>query len=149
MGKKYLKLFVDCLEKYRKLNDAEFGRLIRAALSYTSTGVEVELMGREELLWDGMKLDIGKVHKGPGHWNWKGGITPQNQVGRSSSIAKNWRLSVFKRDNYTCQRCRQHGGKLNAHHIKPWAKYKNVRFDINNGITLCETCHKEIHRRVN
>ena len=61
MEKKYLKLFVDCLEKYRKLNDAEFGRLIRAALSYTATGVEVELMGREELLWDGMKLDIDRA----------------------------------------------------------------------------------------
>lgn len=63
MEKKYLKLFVDCLEKYRKLNDAEFGRLIRAALSYTATGVEVELMGREELLWDGMKLDIDRANK--------------------------------------------------------------------------------------
>lgn len=41
---KYLKLFVDCLERCQKLNDAEFGRLIRAALSYKATGVEVRLM---------------------------------------------------------------------------------------------------------
>lgn len=56
----YLKLFTDALEKYRKLNDAEFGRLIRAALTYKATGVEVELMGREELLWDGIKIDIDR-----------------------------------------------------------------------------------------
>lgn len=56
----YLKLFVDSIEKYQKLNDAEFGRLIRAALTYKATGVEVNLMGREELLWDGMKLDIDR-----------------------------------------------------------------------------------------
>ena len=56
----YLKLFTDALEKYRKLNDAEFGRLIRAALTYKATGEEVELMGREELLWDGIKIDIDR-----------------------------------------------------------------------------------------
>jgi hypothetical protein len=56
----YLKLFVDSLEKYQKLNDTEFGRLIRAALSYKAMGVEVELTGRESLLWDGMKLDIDR-----------------------------------------------------------------------------------------
>ena len=60
MADSYLKLFVDCLDRYQKLNDAEFGRLIRAALSYKATGVEVKLMGREELLWDGMKLDIDR-----------------------------------------------------------------------------------------
>lgn len=63
MAEKYLKIFVDCLDKYQKLNDAEFGRLIRAALTYKATGVEVELMGREELLWDGMKLDIDRDNK--------------------------------------------------------------------------------------
>ena len=56
----YLKLFVDCLDKYRKLTDAEFGRLIRAALNYKSTGVEISLTGREELLWDGIKLEIDR-----------------------------------------------------------------------------------------
>ena len=60
MNNSYLKLFVDCLEKYQKLNDTEFGRLIRAAISYKATGVEVELTGRENLLWDGMKLDIDR-----------------------------------------------------------------------------------------
>ena len=59
----YLKLFVDSIEKYRKLNDAEFGRLVRAALAYKATGVEANLMGREELLWDGMKLEIDRDNK--------------------------------------------------------------------------------------
>ena len=60
----YLKLFVDSLEKYQKLSDAEFGRLMRAALNYKSMGVEKDaeasLKGREKLLWDGIKLEIDK-----------------------------------------------------------------------------------------
>ena len=56
----YLKLFVDCLEKYQKLSDSEFGRLVRAALRYKATGAEPTDLGREELLWDGIKLDIDR-----------------------------------------------------------------------------------------
>lgn len=56
----YLKLFVDCLDKYRKLSDSEFGRLVRAALTYKATGAEPVDLGRESLLWDGMKLDIDR-----------------------------------------------------------------------------------------
>ena len=60
MGGIYLKLFVDCLEKYQKLNDTEFGRLVRAALRYKATGAEPTDLGREALLWDGMRLDIDR-----------------------------------------------------------------------------------------
>ena len=56
----YLKLFVDCLEKYQKLSDSEFGRLVRAALQYKATGAEPTDLGLEELLWDGIKLDIDR-----------------------------------------------------------------------------------------
>lgn len=59
-----------------------------------------------------------------------------------------WRNFVFKRDNYTCQHCRKIGVKLNAHHIKPWALYPKLRFNVDNGITLCEDCHKKLHKRL-
>ena len=60
MAASYLKLFVDSLEKYKKLNDSEFGRLVRAALRYKATGAEPDDLGREALLWDGMRLDIDR-----------------------------------------------------------------------------------------
>lgn len=60
MQNSYLKVFIDWLERYKKLNDEEFGRLIRAALVYKAEGDEPELTGREELLWDGVKLDIDR-----------------------------------------------------------------------------------------
>src|SRR5258705_4748089 len=56
-----------------------------------------------------------------------------------------WRLAVKKRDNWTCQGCRQQGGKLHAHHIHEFAKYPAKRWDIANGITLCFECHRDVH----
>lgn len=64
----------------------------------------------------------------------------ESEVARNSKEYNEWMEKVFKRDKYTCQRC---GSKLNiqAHHILPFSQYKNLRTDINNGITLCERCH--------
>ena len=36
---------------------------------------------------------------------------------------------------------------LNAHHIESWASNKKLRLVISNGITFCEKCHKEFHKR--
>lgn len=33
---------------------------------------------------------------------------------------------------------------LQVHHIRPWSKNPLLRYDPNNGITLCRTCHKRI-----
>ena len=66
---------------------------------------------------------------------------------RNSPEYKRWRATVFDRDGYTCQACHKVGGELNAHHIKPFAKYPELRFDPDNGITLCKDCHKAAHKR--
>ena len=60
-----------------------------------------------------------------------------------------WRKQVYERDNYTCQHCGKKGGRLNAHHIKPFSKWENLRTEVDNGITLCEKCHKKLHKEVN
>ena len=66
---------------------------------------------------------------------------------RNCKEYRQWRAAVYERDHYTCQNCGRVGGTINAHHIKPFSKYPEYRFDVNNGITLCEECHKLAHKR--
>ena len=71
----------------------------------------------------------------------------QSIEGRHCTEYKEWRKTVFERDNYTCQMCGKRGVKINAHHKNAYAYYPDLRYDIDNGITLCVPCHKAIHRR--
>lgn len=71
------------------------------------------------------------------------GKCTQNEKDRKSGKYKEWRLNVFNRDNFTCVICNKKGGVLNADHILSFAHYPELRFDINNGRTLCYECHKQ------
>lgn len=92
------------------------------------------------------KKDFTKSFNNP---NWRGGITNENKKERQSDEYKNWRTSVFVRDDYTCQHCKKLGGVLHSHHIKSFSKYKDLRFNVNNGLTLCFNCHKKLHNNMN
>lgn len=96
--------------------------------------------------------------------NWKGGITPVGLRIRTCNKYIEWRQKVFLRDDFCCQKCGDAtGGNLEAHHIKKFSVLieevkKNLPlmdiysaalmysplWDIKNGETLCETCHKTI-----
>lgn len=82
-----------------------------------------------------------RYYSGSRNNHWKGGITPLKKKLRMSKAWSEWREIIFKRDNHTCQECRQHGGYLEPHHIIPIKQDMNKIFDINNGITLCRPCH--------
>ena len=56
-----------------------------------------------------------------------------------------FRKRVYDRDDYTCRICKVKSGKLNAHHLNGWNWYKDGRFDVDNGVTLCENCHHKFH----
>ena len=64
---------------------------------------------------------------------------------RTSKFNTEWRNDVLFRDDCTCQRCSVQEGELHAHHIIPWSSNKDLRFDVNNGITLCASCHFKYH----
>ncbi len=70
-------------------------------------------------------------------------LTPINNRIRHSPKYKAWRKKIFERDDYTCVKCGQRGGKLNADHIKSFARFPELRFELSNGRTMCIPCHKQ------
>jgi Bacteriophage Lambda NinG protein len=89
---------------------------------------------------------IENAARGERNPNWKGGVTPRNTMLRRSPQYVDWRNAVFARDNYTCCLCGDaRGGNLHAHHIRSWADYPDLRFEVTNGQTLCTTCHAKAH----
>jgi hypothetical protein len=88
-----------------------------------------------------IRRKVGEAQKGEKHHNWKGGLTPKNKQIRESIEMKEWRTMVFGRDSFACQMCFAKGVYLNAHHLKSFSKYPELRFEVSNGITLCQKCH--------
>ena len=87
-----------------------------------------------------------RAARGARCWNWKGGRSKRIRGIRFSAEYKQWRYDVFMRDRFTCQTCGDaRGGNLRAHHIMPMAKYESLTLDLDNGITLCDVCHRAYH----
>ena len=92
--------------------------------------------------WTGKKLKAG-----PRKYNLLNGYkTLEDKRIRHGFETRKWRQEVFLRDNWTCQKCLVRGGKLRAHHIQNFSQFIELRFDIYNGITFCEKCHKLFHK---
>jgi 5-methylcytosine-specific restriction endonuclease McrA len=90
---------------------------------------------------------LSESQKGEKGNNYKPHLTTADRIKeRNYPEYKQWRKDVMKRDDYTCQVCSIKGGRLNAHHIESYADNPDKRTDINNGITLCESCHSEYHK---
>lgn len=95
-----------------------------------------------QVLADAIKNQTGKMNALLSHL-WKDGKTKIPNSLRSGKIYDDWRKAVLKRDNYTCQICGISGVKMQADHIKMFAIYPELRFDIDNGRALCKNCHKK------
>lgn len=85
---------------------------------------------------------------GANNWAWNPSRTYlERQSERKLMENKRWRRDVFHRDDYTCKICgKRGGGNIVAHHLDSYDWCKEKRFDVENGIVLCEDCHKNFHR---
>lgn len=105
----------------------QFTKDLDAKLKNLQDGEAIQATYRVDIL-----TKDGKVRGGSGHE-------------RNMPEYAQWRTEVFERDEYTCQDCNELGGALQAHHIKPWATCPALRFDVSNGVTLCQRCHQLRH----
>lgn len=88
------------------------------------------------------KKSVSESLKGVNHWNWQGGKTKESHSRRNQLEYKQWRTAVFERDGFKCKIANVDCvHEVHAHHILRFAEYKELRFDVNNGITLCKNHH--------
>ncbi len=105
----------------------------RLKISKTKTGTKLS----EE-----HKRKISESEKGSKHYNWQGGKTSAHEAIRNSFAYRCWKRSVYKRDKYTCVLCGANRCEVHADHIKPFAYFPELRFNVENGRTLCKQCHR-------
>lgn len=87
------------------------------------------------------EVNAKKAHRGSAHPRW---IEDRSKVKfRPRYELTLWRKAVFERDDFICQKCRKRGGRLQAHHIFGYNQFPHLRWNLDNGITLCVGCHKE------
>jgi len=108
------------------------------------------------------RIKLRNSHLGEKSPFWKGGKTKLSKLIKANFKYRLWREAIFKRDNWTCQECnfRNKGGgerrNIHPHHLISFATIISnnkidtlekalkckLLWDINNGITLCNVCHK-------
>jgi len=94
------------------------------------------------------KLIISKANSGKSSYRYNPNLSDEDRIrNRDYTDYIDWRLKVYKKDNYNCKKCNDDkGGNLVAHHIMSYSAYPKYRLNVDNGITLCEKCHIKFHK---
>lgn len=145
LGKRHSEITKD---KLRKIHlGKKLSKEHREKLSKVHKGKQMHPNTRKALL----EANIGNKYtsglKGKLSGAWRGGTTTKNHNLRSGTDFLNWRESVFKRDNYTCQKYGIRGGILHPHHIKNFSSNPELMFEVANGITLSKKAHNDFHKK--
>ena len=90
------------------------------------------------------KEKISMANRGANNYQWIKDRTllKDDHKDRGGQFHKEWSKNVRNRDNWSCRiadiNC---DGKVVAHHILPWRDFLELRYEVNNGITLCHFHH--------
>lgn len=93
------------------------------------------------------KEHLRKLNSGANGTGWKGGITEANRIFRRSLGYREWRRKCMERDWFRCKISGYKGKDIVVHHIENFADKQELRFDVNNGITLRHDVHVEFHNK--
>jgi len=88
------------------------------------------------------RLALAERQRGEKSHLWRGGETPESVLARLSVEYQIWRKAVLARDKETCQDCGHVSRRNHAHHLKALRVYAEMRYDVENGVTLCGRCHR-------
>ncbi len=91
------------------------------------------------------RATLSAMKRGEANPQWRNGITRAAVTLRLP--VKDLRLQVFERDQYTCRLCKTVGGKLTIHHVLPIWLRPDLNADVDNLVSLCETCHRKVNGR--
>jgi hypothetical protein len=72
--------------------------------------------------------------------------TPKAKIERNKFAEMEMHIKCFEKHNYTCDCCGVDKVLLNAHHKNSWKFFSEQRFDINNLVALCKSCHDDFHK---
>lgn len=91
-----------------------------------------------------------KKRSGENNWKWNPTLTDdereENKTRANLPEQRRWKKEVYKRDAYACVCCgSKKSNTLRAHHLDGYNWCVGRRTDISNGVTLCDTCHKDFH----
>jgi 5-methylcytosine-specific restriction endonuclease McrA len=156
-----------CLRSdHRKMSDITKEKLSRAAivrrdrLGYVNspeTRVKIGIASSLRVASPETRRKMSESLRGSNCHFWQGGITRLSASIRRSYKYRLWRQNIFIRDDYSCRECGVRGGVLNVDHKKTFSEIfhrNNISsveealncsefWDIENGRTLCRSCHKK------
>ena len=82
------------------------------------------------------------IPRGENHYRWNPDRELMKRNKRSDPEYKQWVRKVKSRDNFECKINNQDCfGYLEVHHILNWSNHPELRYEVNNGITLCQFHH--------
>ena len=88
------------------------------------------------------KYKISLSHTGSKHYRWNPNREEVRYDRRNDPEYMQWRKKVYERDNWICRIKNENCvGRIEAHHILAWRSHPELRYEINNGITLCHAHH--------
>lgn len=90
--------------------------------------------------------------KGKANPNWNHNLSDQdrmilnNRYIKYGEQYKNWHREILERDDGMCQISLEYG-EMEVHHLYSWNSHPDLRFDIDNGITISKKLHREFHSK--
>ena len=118
-------------ESVHKTNNEDYGSWNKGLTRSESTREKIRIANTGRFLKE----------KSP-HWIKDRSLVKQDEKKHLDRRYREWASNIKNRDGWKCRINNDECcGKLEAHHILRWSLYPELRYEINNGITLCHFHH--------